>query len=102
MIEVRHASWERREDVGAGSRAQALGWCVVDQPASAVRRRGPLPRVTGRLAYLRLHGRNSADWFRPDAGRDARYDYLYPPARAADELAGAARRDGRRAPRSCS
>ena len=26
---------------------------------------------------MRLHGRNQADWFRDDAGRDARYDYLY-------------------------
>jgi uncharacterized protein YecE (DUF72 family) len=29
-----------------------------------------------------VHGRNYRDWFRKNAGRDARYDYLY----TADEL----------------
>jgi uncharacterized protein YecE (DUF72 family) len=29
---------------------------------------------------VRVHGRNYRDWFRRDAGRDARYDYLYPAA----------------------
>ena len=40
---------------------------------------------------MRLHGRNRADWFRKDAGRDARYDYLYSSAEL-DELAEAASR----------
>ena len=29
------------------------------------------------MGYIRLHGRNRKNWFRKDAGRDARYDYLY-------------------------
>jgi uncharacterized protein YecE (DUF72 family) len=29
------------------------------------------------LGYFRLHGRNYRNWFKEDAGRDARYDYLY-------------------------
>lgn len=29
------------------------------------------------MAYVRLHGRNRDNWFREDAGRNARYDYLY-------------------------
>jgi len=29
------------------------------------------------VGYVRLHGRNYRDWFREDAGRDERYDYLY-------------------------
>ncbi|MBU4331094.1 MAG: DUF72 domain-containing protein [Acidobacteria bacterium] len=33
-------------------------------------------------AYMRLHGRNYQNWFKKDAGRDARYDYLY----SGDEL----------------
>jgi uncharacterized protein YecE (DUF72 family) len=33
--------------------------------------------VTSRVAYVRVHGRNYRDWFRKNAGRDARYDYLY-------------------------
>jgi uncharacterized protein YecE (DUF72 family) len=61
----------------------------VDQPrvgrAAAAR-----PRVTSSRSYLRLHGRNAADWFREGAGRDARYDYLYSPEEVCD-MAGLAR-----------
>jgi uncharacterized protein YecE (DUF72 family) len=52
--------------------------------------------VTSRIGYLRLHGRNAANWFREDASRDARYDYLYretelrPLADAARRIAHAA------------
>jgi uncharacterized protein YecE (DUF72 family) len=31
--------------------------------------------LTGRLGYLRFHGRNAAEWWRGD--RETRYDYLY-------------------------
>lgn len=77
-VEVRHASF-------AGP--AWLHWlaerdCLpvnVDQPA--------LPGCLGltaacgnATAYFRLHGRNAAQWFAPAAGRDARYDYLYPEA----------------------
>ncbi|HEY0670608.1 MAG TPA: DUF72 domain-containing protein [Longimicrobiales bacterium] len=34
-------------------------------------------RSTAHAGYVRVHGRNYMDWFRKDAGRDARYDYLY-------------------------
>ncbi len=54
----------------------------IDQPTIG-RSLGPTSIVTTpALAYVRLHGRNAKDWFRPGAGRDARYDYLY----AKDEL----------------
>jgi uncharacterized protein YecE (DUF72 family) len=42
----------------------------------------PTSLVTAPWSYVRLHGRNAAAWFRPEAGRDARYDYHY----AEDEL----------------
>src|SRR5262249_32003418 len=32
---------------------------------------------TGPIGYLRLHGRNGAQWYRRGAERDERYDYLY-------------------------
>ena len=66
-------------------------WSI--NPESDVRPRRAAPRATSRVGYLRLHGRNTADWFREDAGRDARYDYLYslrelePLAKTATELA---------------
>jgi len=49
-----------------------------------------------RLAYIRLHGRNRADWARKEAGRDERYDYLYRP----DELEEWRRRAERLAAKS--
>jgi uncharacterized protein YecE (DUF72 family) len=75
-VEFRHVSWESG-DVAEWLRRRGIGWCVVDQPRVGRSTARALPRLTGRLAYLRLHGRNGADWFRADAGRDARYDYLY-------------------------
>ena len=75
VVEVRHASWDA-EDAERFFRDRDIGWCVVDQPA--IRGTAPArPRVTASLAYLRLHGRNAANWFREGVGRDARYDYLY-------------------------
>ena len=40
------------------------------------------PVVTSNMSYVRLHGRNKKDWFRKDASRDERYNYLY----STDEL----------------
>jgi uncharacterized protein YecE (DUF72 family) len=39
----------------------------------------PGAHATARVGYIRVHGRNYADWFRKGAGRNARYDYLYSP-----------------------
>lgn len=75
-VEVRHASWDG-DEAADWLAARGAAWCVVDQPRVGRSTAPPRPRVTSRLAYLRLHGRNTLDWFRPDAGRDARYDYLY-------------------------
>ncbi len=76
VIEVRHTSWAA-DEVTEWFARRAVGWCVVDQPAAGESTLGRLPRVTSPVAYVRLHGRNVANWFRPGAGRDARYDYLY-------------------------
>jgi len=79
VVEVRHASWLReagREEFLAGLRQRGLGFCNVDQPR--VGNTIPPTDLMGEgPGYLRLHGRNRADWFRKDAGRDARYNYLY-------------------------
>jgi uncharacterized protein YecE (DUF72 family) len=87
-VEVRRAEWEKPEAVDWLARLGA-GWCVVDQPRIGRTARAT-PRVLGSLGYLRLHGRNAANWFRGDAGRDARYDYLYDD-REIDDMAGVAR-----------
>jgi uncharacterized protein YecE (DUF72 family) len=77
VVEVRHDSW-LADEVDPWLRRRNVGWCVVDQPRVG-RAATARPRVTSSVSYLRLHGRNAADWFREGAGRDARYDYLYSP-----------------------
>jgi uncharacterized protein YecE (DUF72 family) len=87
-VEVRHASWAV-DEVEEWFARRSVGWCLVDQPRVGRSTVAPLARVTAPLAYMRLHGRNAADWFRPDAGRDARYDYLYAPLELQELVASA-------------
>ena len=75
VVEVRHGSWDR-EGFYAFLREQSMGFCNVDQPVIGNSLR-PSGRVTAPVGYFRLHGRNYQNWFKEDAGRDARYDYLY-------------------------
>jgi uncharacterized protein YecE (DUF72 family) len=74
-LEVRHVSWDA-PDVLAELAEAGVGIVNVDQPLfhDSIR---PGARVTSPVAYVRVHGRNYKDWFRKNAGRDARYDYLY-------------------------
>lgn len=74
-VEVRHASWNRPEFYRWLSE-RGLGFVNIDQPLFS-RSIEPSAKASGRVGYVRLHGRNYEDWFREDAGRDARYDYLY-------------------------
>lgn len=75
VVEVRHASWLKDEFLESLA-ARDVGFCNVDQPiiGAAV---PPTSVMTGGSGYVRLHGRNRENWFKKDAGRDARYDYLY-------------------------
>jgi uncharacterized protein YecE (DUF72 family) len=75
VLEVRHASWAVPEVV-EWLVEQRVGLVNVDQPLfkSSLR---PAALATGPVGYVRLHGRNYREWFRKDAGRDERYDYLY-------------------------
>lgn len=77
-VELRHVSFVRTDAAGALPFLGRLGlnFVNIDLPRS---RTSP-PRTcvnTGPIGYYRLHGRNHATWFDPDAGRDATYDYLY-------------------------
>jgi uncharacterized protein YecE (DUF72 family) len=75
VLEVRHGSWNE-EDFYGFLREQGVAFCNVDQPliGNSIQ---PGERATARLGYFRLHGRNYRNWFKEDAGRDARYNYLY-------------------------
>ncbi len=75
VVEVRHASWNQPQFY-AFLAERGVGFCNIDQPLIG-RSLAPTERATGPIGYVRLHGRNYRDWFREDAGRDARYDYLY-------------------------
>lgn len=81
VVELRHRSFDRAE-ILERLHARGISWCVTDQPQSATSLAFD-PRITGPIGYVRLHGRNAAAWFAKDAGRDAKYDYLY----SRDELA---------------
>lgn len=75
VVEVRHISWDTPEALEF-VREHELNFCNIDQPQmkSCIK---TTAHVTGEIAYVRLHGRNYENWFKSDAGRDARYDYLY-------------------------
>ncbi len=75
VVEVRHAGWDT-DSFYDFLRIRKVGFCNIDQPVIGQSLR-PDARVTAPLGYIRLHGRNYADWFREGAGRDARYNYLY-------------------------
>jgi len=75
VVEVRHATWNVPE-TSAELAERGVGFVNVDQPLfrGSIR---PSAIATAPVGYVRVHGRNYKDWFREQAGRDARYDYLY-------------------------
>jgi uncharacterized protein YecE (DUF72 family) len=80
VLEVRHESWNVPE-VYESLAERGIGFVNIDQPVfrDSIR---PSSRATTGVGYVRIHGRNYKDWFRKNASREARYDYLY----TADEL----------------
>jgi uncharacterized protein YecE (DUF72 family) len=75
-VEVRHGSWDVPEFYAMLSEHQAV-FCNIDQPLYKNSIKPSAVATNPQLAYVRLHGRNYQNWFRKDAGRDDRYDYLY-------------------------
>jgi uncharacterized protein YecE (DUF72 family) len=75
VAEFRHASWNR-DEVFDFLRELKVGICNIDQPLFS-KSIPPQSLATFTVGYFRCHGRNYQNWFRKDAGRDARYDYLY-------------------------
>ena len=81
-VELRHSSWSD----AVGETLQLLNsfgaaWVQIDEPKFRLSiRQNALPNVKG-FYYMRLHGRNTAQWWRHDKSED-RYNYLY----SAEEL----------------
>jgi uncharacterized protein YecE (DUF72 family) len=92
-VELRHRSWsDGLHETLALLDAFEAAFVQIDEPKFRFSiRQNHLPNVRG-FYYMRLHGRNAANWWRHEKAED-RYDYLY----SADELreftdiAGAAR-----------
>jgi uncharacterized protein YecE (DUF72 family) len=78
-VELRHKSWsDAREEVLQLLGAAGAAWAQIDEPKFKLSIRQTLaPNVKG-LYYLRLHGRNAAQWWKHEASED-RYNYLYTP-----------------------
>ncbi|HSA95510.1 MAG TPA: DUF72 domain-containing protein [Acidobacteriota bacterium] len=75
-VEVRHAGWDDRAYYDL-LKENGAAFCNIDQPVIGESLGPSAVSTTPDFAYVRLHGRNYKDWFRDQAGRDARYDYLY-------------------------
>ncbi len=73
FVEFRNWTWDRPEIANFLSENQ-LYYVNVDQPGLRGLLR-PQEWVTGRLGYVRFHGRNSRNWWEGD--NTTRYDYLY-------------------------
>lgn len=76
-VELRHRSWS---DAIGGTLALLNGlgaaWVQIDEPKFGFSiRQNYLPNVTS-FYYMRLHGRNAAQWWHPARSED-RYNYLY-------------------------
>jgi uncharacterized protein YecE (DUF72 family) len=74
VVEVRHSSWNDAQTLASFTQNN-VGFCNIDQPVIG-RSLSPTEHVTGSIGYIRLHGRNYAQWFDSD-NRNDRYNYLY-------------------------
>jgi uncharacterized protein YecE (DUF72 family) len=81
-VELRHRSWsDRPEETLALLGESNAAWVQIDEPKFRLSiRQNLLPNVRT-FYYLRLHGRNAAQWWKHEKSED-RYNYLY----SAEEL----------------
>ena len=92
-VELRHASWFA---AGAGTHERlsngGASLVMADSPEGAKTTSEVVsllpPETTSEVFYLRLHGRNAANWWQHEQSED-RYNYLYSPAELAPFAAAA-------------
>ncbi len=75
-IEVRHGSWDRADFYNILSEYKVC-FCNIDQPIFHNSIKPSALSTNPEYSYVRLHGRNYKNWFKENAGRDERYNYLY-------------------------
>jgi uncharacterized protein YecE (DUF72 family) len=81
-VELRHRSWSDARDKTLSLLDESgAAWVQIDEPKFRTSIRQDLAPNSERFYYARLHGRNAAQWWSPDAPEE-RYNYLYSP----DEL----------------
>ena len=92
-VELRHQSWsDTIGDTLTLLNAFGAAWVQIDEPKFRFSiRQNYLPNVEG-FYYMRLHGRNAAQWWQHEQPED-RYNYLYSGTELKEfsETAGAAR-----------
>ena len=78
-VELRHRSWsEHPKETARLLSAHDAALAQIDEPKFKTSiRQTLLPNVKS-VYYLRLHGRNAAQWWKHEASED-RYNYLYTP-----------------------
>jgi uncharacterized protein YecE (DUF72 family) len=79
VAEFRHRDWQTHATLEL-LRELDVGWCNVDMPHFSKLLRESADAI-GPVAYVRFHGRNAKQWWRPETP-DLRYDYSY----SAEEL----------------
>jgi len=75
-LEVRHSSWDNDNFYKLLSEHNVC-FCNIDQPIFRNSIQPSSISTNSQFSYVRLHGRNYENWFKKDAGRDERYNYLY-------------------------
>jgi uncharacterized protein YecE (DUF72 family) len=75
-LEVRHGTWDDPKFLQLLQEHQ-VGFCNIDQPLINNSLKPSAHTTHPEFSYARLHGRNYTNWFKQNAGRDARYNYLY-------------------------
>jgi len=98
-VELRHATWsDTLGDTLALLNASGAALVQIDEPKFRLSiRQNQLPNVRG-FYYMRLHGRNAAQWWKHGKSED-RYNYLYSAGEVSEfvETLGAAREIVRKA-----
>ena len=76
-VELRHRSWsDHAPEIFDVLHDHGAAWTQIDEPKFRFSIRQDLMPNTKSFYYLRLHGRNAAEWWEHEQAED-RYNYLY-------------------------